>query len=458
MAGNRELRITIVGDANSAKKALGGLETTTTKTSTALKKVGAIATSAFGALGAASLLKDATKAAAEEGQEMAILANTLRKATGASKDQIASTEKWITKMQNATGILDDQLRPALAKLVIAGRSVAQAEQDLGVAADIAAARHVELATVVQAMSKAALGNNQALGRLGIATKNAAGETLSYDEILKNAAKTMGGAAAVAADTAAGRAAILQAKMQDLKESVGTALLPVMEKLTTVVVALADGFAKLSPAMQTTTVAAAALILVLGPLVSVCKNLATIGRAVVWVVGTVATAFGISVTAAAAVVAAIVAVVAIVVVAYVKFKGFRDVVNAVGETIGKFFVGAVRLAISAVERLISLMEKAIDLGKKLPNPAKAVGSIPGKVGGAVDKVLPGHGLIPHFADGGVMPGPLGKHRLAYVAGGETVLPTHKGSASRGVSIGSLTIVSPQPHDAGRQFLWELGRIA
>jgi hypothetical protein len=33
--------------------------------------------------------------------------------------------------------------------------------------------------------------------------------------------------------------------------------------------------------------------------------------------------------------------------------------------------------------------------------------------------------PRFDDGGVMPGPKGVHSLAWVAGGETVLPTHKG---------------------------------
>src|SRR5690606_1274128 len=30
----------------------------------------------------------------------------------------------------------------------------------------------------------------------------------------------------------------------------------------------------------------------------------------------------------------------------------------------------------------------------------------------------------FNDGGVMPGPRGQHSLAWVAGGETILPTHK----------------------------------
>ena len=38
------------------------------------------------------------------------------------------------------------------------------------------------------------------------------------------------------------------------------------------------------------------------------------------------------------------------------------------------------------------------------------------------------VVPKFDDGGVMPGPRGRHSLALVAGGEAVLPTHKGSVS------------------------------
>lgn len=39
-------------------------------------------------------------------------------------------------------------------------------------------------------------------------------------------------------------------------------------------------------------------------------------------------------------------------------------------------------------------------------------------------------IPRFDSGGVMPGPIGQHNLALVAGGETILPTHKGPVGVG----------------------------
>ena len=48
-------------------------------------------------------------------------------------------------------------------------------------------------------------------------------------------------------------------------------------------------------------------------------------------------------------------------------------------------------------------------------------------GVSGQQLPG---VPKFDSGGVMPGPRGVHSLALVAGGETVLPTHKGPVSVG----------------------------
>ena len=45
-------------------------------------------------------------------------------------------------------------------------------------------------------------------------------------------------------------------------------------------------------------------------------------------------------------------------------------------------------------------------------------------------------VPKFDSGGVMPGPRGEHNLALVAGGETILPTHKG----GVGVGGGIVIN------------------
>lgn len=68
------------------------------------------------------------------------------------------------------------------------------------------------------------------------------------------------------------------------------------------------------------------------------------------------------------------------------------------------------------------------------------------------------VVPKFDDGGVMPGPRGRHSLALVAGGETVLPTHKGPVSLSGGGGPQIIVQGNViGDAGvRQVLDEWWR--
>lgn len=501
MAGTRELRITIVGDASSAQKALGGLENTTSKTTSTLKKAGAVAASALGSLGAASFLKGATEAAAEEGKEIALLANTLRKATGASKEQIESTEEWITKMQNATGIMDDQLRPALGKLVISGRSVSQAQKDLGVAADIAAARHVDLATVVQAMSKAALGNVAGLGRLGLATKNAAGETLSYDQILQNASKTMGGAAAQAADTAAGRAAILHAKFEDLKENVGSALLPVMESLTGALSKVTDWFNKLSPGMQKAVLIGGTLLVTLGPLVGLIGNISTAVKGL-----------GIAMNFLAAnpivlIIAGIAALAAGLIYAYKHSETFRNIVDSIGRAVataarfvadiaakiydfGKKVVGflldytptgqalqhlpeilkAVRGAfqwvIDKIETLVGWFKKLWNWIEKVTDPLGKVIGLAGKVAGGIGKGLsklnPFASGTPSAPRGLALLGENGPELVDFRGGERVFTADRTRSLLSGASRGDVTVNhnyygNADPVDMGRKTLWTLGRV-
>lgn len=231
MAGKHTIQVAFLGDTSNLKKSFEETESSSNSFGTSLGKVAALAGGVATVGIAADFLKDSMKEAAAEQQNMAVLNHTLDDTVHATEKQKGANEQWITSMQNATGISRDELEPAEGKLLIAGRSLAQAHSDMAVAADIAAARHIDLGTVVQAMGKAAEGSTGALGKLGIQTKDAAGHALSYDQILQSASKTMGGTAAAAADTAAGRAKILGEQFKDLKVSVGEALLPVMEKLT-----------------------------------------------------------------------------------------------------------------------------------------------------------------------------------------------------------------------------------
>lgn len=206
----------------------------------------------------------ATKAAIDEQKEMALLEQALVKNAHATKAQVAATEQWITKTQNWSGIADGELRPALAALVRSIKDTGKAQELLGIAMDISVAKGKPLQTVSEAIAKAYAGNTTALGRLGIRMKDAEGKTLSFEQVMSKAKDTFGGAAAKAADTTAGRLAILKAKLADMVEEVGTNLIPLVETGADVVGDLAEAFNRLSPSAKKAAVYAALVTAAIGP--------------------------------------------------------------------------------------------------------------------------------------------------------------------------------------------------
>ena len=242
MAKNK-VELILTGDAKGATRAFGQVDSAahglSGKLSTLGKALGGIAV-AFAGLAVikavGGYLIEAGQAAAADAAEQAKLATVVQNVTGATDAQIVSMEAWITKTQMATGISDSNLRPALQNLVVATGSVSAAQGLMGVAMDISVAKGLNLETVTKAMQKAHDGNSGALSKLGIATKDAEGKTLSFEQIMKNAEATFGGSAAAAADTLAGKTQRIGEMFGEAKESLGAVFLPVLEQFMTWVTA------------------------------------------------------------------------------------------------------------------------------------------------------------------------------------------------------------------------------
>lgn len=232
MPGKRKVTVEILGDDRDLKRALGSTDKAAGKWSGKMSKLGKAAGLGLAAgLGIGLAVGvDVVKAAIEDEASQAKLAQTLKKTQGARKADIDGVEKWIDATSRASGVADDELRPALSKLLIAGEDAAQAQKDVALAMDVSAATGKPLAAVTAAMAKAHNGNTAALGKLGVKTKDASGKALTYQQIQKNLAKQMGGASAAAADTTAGKMKRLGVAFQEAKESLGAKLLPVLLKL------------------------------------------------------------------------------------------------------------------------------------------------------------------------------------------------------------------------------------
>lgn len=236
MANTAELVVKIITDT---KAATGDIDATASKMS---KFQGGLQKAALPAAAALTLVAGAAisagKAAAEDAQQQAVLANTMEKTTGASAGQISAMEDYIAKMSMATGVADDELRPAMGNLLRATGDAAESQKAMTAALDISAATGKSVESVSQALAKAYGGSTTSLKKLVPSLDEATLASGNMDAIMGALAETTGGAAAASAETAAGQMKIFSVAMGEAQEEAGTALLPIMSALAEVLVVVA----------------------------------------------------------------------------------------------------------------------------------------------------------------------------------------------------------------------------
>jgi hypothetical protein len=236
MAGSRTLKLSILADVADLKKNLDTGSKEVEGFGGKLEKFGKVAAAAFAAAAAAAaayavkLAVDGVKAAIEDEAAQLRLANALKNVTGATQAQISAVEQQILKTSLATGVADDQLRPALQRLATATGSVTESQDLLNLALDISAATGKSVEAVSNALGKAYEGNTGSLTRLGVGLSAAEIKTLGLEGTVKQLAETFGGAATVQANTFEGQIARLKVGFDEAKESIGAALLPTLQKL------------------------------------------------------------------------------------------------------------------------------------------------------------------------------------------------------------------------------------
>lgn len=197
-------------------------EKATDKLSKGVKTLGRNLGLALGAAGLAKFAKDSIKAFADEEKSIAMLSNTLNNlGMGEQADKIYS---FIDALQMATGVSDDQLRPAFQRLATAGLSAADAQSVLALALDVSAGTGKDLESVTNALAKATEGNTTALAKLGVGLTKDELKTMSLNDIMLKLADTYKNSASKAADTFAGKMARLSVAIDTAKETIGKGLI------------------------------------------------------------------------------------------------------------------------------------------------------------------------------------------------------------------------------------------
>jgi len=336
---------------DKAIKEFKQLETVGEKAQFAIKKAAVPAAAAITAV--AGALGLAAKAAAEDEQQQAILANTMQNVVGATDATVAATEDMISAMSRATGTADSELRPAFSALLVGTKNVGEATDALSLAQDISASTGADLATISDALAKAYAGNMKGLQALSPEMKGMIKDGASLDTVMLALNDNFGGAAAKSANTAAGQFKILKNSLAETQESIGAGLLPVLQKVLPYLQSMAD-WAQKNPK---------AFLFIAGTISAIATAILAVN-------------FAMAANPFTLIALGIAALVTGLAVAYTKFEGFRNVVNFVlnsliagFELFANSFIGAINLIID---------------GMNLINPFTDIGKLPtinlGRIGG------------------------------------------------------------------------------
>lgn len=235
MADIRTLKLALLADTAQYQAGLNKAQADTQGFSNKVGSFMETAAKAFLAVGVAAgtmavkIGVDAVKAAIEDEKAQSILAQTLRNTVKATDGQIKKVEEYIDATQRATGITDDQLRPSFDRLLRSTKDVTKAQQLQQLALDISAGTQKDLATVTEALSKGLDGNLGALKRIGVPLDENIIKSKDFDAAVKALSDTFAGQADVAANTFEGRMNRIKIAIGEAQETLGQALLPILEK-------------------------------------------------------------------------------------------------------------------------------------------------------------------------------------------------------------------------------------
>jgi len=427
------IRIPLITDYDSkgvdkAIKDFQQLEGAGAKAGFAIKKAAVPAAAAVAGLALA--LGDSVKAAMEDQASQAQLALTMENVTGATDAQLKAQEQMITKMSLASGVADDELRPALASLVRGTKDVGEANKALALAQDIAAGSGKSLGEVSDALAKAYGGNMKGLQALSPEMKAMIKDGASLDDVMNVLGGTFGGAMATQAATAQGEMKRFSVGINEAKESIGYALMPVLEALMKPLMA----FSEWAQTHTTTFIILAGVIGGIAVAILAVNAAMKIYQATQVAVNVVTGIFNALLLAnpITLIILAVVAFIAVLALLYIKFESVRKIVDTV--------FTAMKVGIGFVVDMFELAGSAIYGAFKFAfnGIAKLWNNTVGKISFTLPSWIPvigGSGFsmpqIPLLANGGIVNSPT----LAMIgeAGPEAVVPL-----GRGGGMGNITV--------------------
>jgi hypothetical protein len=215
-----ELRIPIVGEFKG-KKAFKEANKATTALDDGVKKLGKSLAAVFGAQQLLKFAKNASKAFIEDEKAASRLALAVRNL--GLEFEAPRIERYISELSALSGVTDDQLRPAMQRLLQTTGSVVKAQELLAQATDISAGSGFAYETVVNDLSMAYVGQTRGLRKYSLGLTQAELKAASFADVQARLNKQFSGASADFLTTYAGRLQLITTAAGEASEKIGGAL-------------------------------------------------------------------------------------------------------------------------------------------------------------------------------------------------------------------------------------------
>ena len=215
-----ELRIPIVVE-NKGKKALGDTSKSVTALDKGVKRLGKSLVAVFGAQQLLKFAKNASKAFIEDEKAANRLALAVKNL--GLEFEAPRIERYISDLSRMSGVTDDQLRPAMQRLLQTTGSVTKAQELLAQATDISAGSGIDYETVVSDLSRAYVGQTRGLTKYALGVSVAELKTMKFAEVQERLNKQFSGASAEFLTTYAGKLQLLTTAAGEASETIGGAL-------------------------------------------------------------------------------------------------------------------------------------------------------------------------------------------------------------------------------------------
>lgn len=226
----KELKLRFVADTSSATAGIKKIDNSTSSFGdTVKKKVGLDTVTSYAAAGAAvvAFAKSAIDAYADHQKAVATLQTALNNSPAIIDKSTAAYADQATTLQNLTGRQDEEILRADAILANFGLTKDQIEQTIPTILDYAQTTGQDASGAAESFGKALLGNTRALKNVGIAYKTTGDRATDLANISELLQAKVGGASEAFGETFAGKIEILKAQFDDLKETLGAQLVPIL---------------------------------------------------------------------------------------------------------------------------------------------------------------------------------------------------------------------------------------